>query len=47
MQKQLDEVLIKLKIAKSNAPWRMRPDFLGPHEVGHKDVATRCGALSL
>jgi len=24
-----------------------RRDFLGPHEVGHKDVATGSGVLSL
>jgi len=25
----------------------LRPYFLGPHEVGHKDVATGSGVLSL
>ena len=25
----------------------LRPDFLGPQDMGHKDVATGCGVLSL
>ncbi len=35
------------KNTKSNTPWRICTQILGPHEVGHKDVATGSGALSL
>ncbi len=31
----------------SSTPWRICAQILGPHEVGHEDVATGCGVLSL